>query len=103
MAVPMNGLYRGGITPGDPFMQGGRIGFQRLEPRNRLQRRAGSSMPSIRDNLRFSSVRGTRGTQRPGELARLRATYAPESRAAFRAGPPRLLQSWMGRRVDLYA
>jgi len=103
MAVPMNAFYGGGITPVGSLLQPGRtgrIGFQSLEPRNRLQRRTGSSIPSIRDNLRPAAARGT---QRPGELARLRATYAPESRAAFRAGSSRLLQSWMGRRVDLYA
>ncbi len=103
MAVPINALHGGALTPNDPLMQAGRIGFQRLESRNRLQRRAGPSIPSIRDNLRFSAARGTRGTQRPGELARLRATYAPDIRAAFRAGASRSLQSWMGGRVDLYA
>ena len=100
MAAQMNALYGGRVTSVDPLMQAGRIGFQRLESRNRLNRRVGSSIASIRNNLRPAAMRGT---QRPGELARLRASYAPESRAAFRAGSARLLQSWMGRRVDMYA
>ena len=101
MAAQLNALNGGRVTPVDPLMQAGRIGFQRLESRNRLNRRVGSSIASIRDNLRPAAMRGA---QRPGELARLRASYAPESRAAaFRAGSARLLQSWMGRRVDMYA
>ena len=100
MAIQPGMIYGGGLTPVDPLAAPGRIGFQRIEPRDRRALRVGPSFAATRGFSRLSTVRGT---QKPGELARLRASYAPENRATFRAGSSRLLQSWMGRRVDLYA